>query len=676
MVINQNHPKQLIIIISLLIVLTLVSTHIGILLLYLIAALVMLYCSSVWQAMLHRLMLIHLFIFLGVLPLLFERTSNTDDVLLHLWSSWTVSPRTVALALSVFLRASVTSLWVALLLHYIPFYILCQNLRSWGLPKLLVELIELSYRYIYLLLEQGQHIYQAQLLRQGYQGYTARYQHTSQLFARSFVLAHSEGEKMYDGLLTRHFETMEVSTVCSSSERIYNEKHSLLRLEGISYSYNRDTVKTLKQLSLDIGKGERIVLLGANGAGKSTLMRVLSGLISDYDGTLSWYDGDVAKNSKSLRQQRKRVAFVMQNANHQLFCPSVEDEIAFGLRNSGLSDEELRLRVEEIIDCYELQSLRAVAPHLLSEGQKKWVSIAAVMALSPEIILLDEPTAFLDHYYTQKVLSLVNRYADSGCSVIISTHDMNLAYTWATRALVLTEGTLKYDGNLDTLFGGTYNLDAMKIAYPYGYDPVYNTQPALTEADDTDYCLGLFHRATTTTALIYGWGNGAQRKALTLCKAGIKTCVVAPELNTEDSHDYHELATNRHLMFISGKYASHKELIKEHTIIVAATGIASIDADICNEAARYGRMYCSLSNASLGNIQFAALLDKLGLHIAIHSTYRLPELTQSLRDLAAEYITSELADELIQMSELRKTGQVEEYARRREQFVHRLFPEK
>lgn len=663
---NQSQAKQLLLIFSLIILLALTSTHIGILLLLLVVTLVSLYRCGVLQSKFRRLLVIQSFILLGILPLMLVQLSQSDIVMLRIWSSWGISLQSLQLALGVLLRASTTSLVVMLMLHYIPFYALCQVLRSMAVPHLLIELMELSYRYIHLLWEQGERIYEAQTLRFGYQGYSARYQHTGQLFARSFVLAHAEGEKMYDGLLTRQFE--ESAIALPKDEVKPSENVTLLQATNLSYLYRNADKHSIESVNLSIKAGEKIVLLGANGAGKSTLMRILAGLISDYDGTLYWSSEQIAKTQQGLRQQRKHIALVMQNANHQLFCPSVEDEIAFGLRNSGFTGEDLRLRVDEIIDCFELEKIRTTPPHLLSEGQKKWVSIATIIALTPQIILLDEPTSCLDFYYTQRVLDLLNRYANQGCSIIVSTHDINLAYSWADRALVLTEGTLQYDGAIESLWSNDTDWRSMKITCPHGLE--MQARPTQTTiVHDTDFCLGLFHNTKTMRALIYGWGNGAKRKAQTLSQAGIRTTIVAPELHQAEALDITNTARTSLLDFIVGTFEEHRDLIKEYHLIISATGHESIDEAICQEAALYGCLYANLSNPLQGNIQFAAQLDKAGFQIAVHSAHRLPEITQLLRDLISEKITSEHTIKLQELSELRKVGCKEEYKTQRDELL-------
>ncbi|MDY5859220.1 MAG: CbiQ family ECF transporter T component [Porphyromonas sp.] len=659
---HNSQDQSLIIVYTALVLLTLASSHGALLALLFLASLVVAYISGLLTRKARHLIILNLFILLGVLPLCVGRVDASSEALCVLWGDWGISSEGLALALLVYLRASTTTLLLALLLHQVPFYRLCQRLRAWHVPSLLIELIELSYRYINLLTEQAQRIYDAQRLRLGYLSWQARYQHTSQLIARSFILAHSESERMYDGLLTRQFNEGGVSTTEPKLEARVPSDATLLELQGLRYRYPDKPEESLRGISCSIGRGERIALLGQNGAGKSTLMRLLSGLIEGYDGALVYAGSTLEKSATALATQRRHITLVLQNSNHQLFCPSVEDEIAFGLRNSGLTGEALSQRVEAIIECYELGSLRSKAPHLLSEGQKKWVSIAAVMAMRPEVVLLDEPTACLDQYYTSRVLELLDSYASTGCTVILSTHDMHLAQAWASRALVLSEGALCYDGNPTALFSGSYDLASMHLSMPYGGAGQARGAESIQRSCREDYRLGLFHSRSSLRALIYGWGTGARRKAETLRLAGIDVLVVAPELPPENA-EAEQSAEPQYgrLSYLRGRYPEATGQMSAYGLVIAATGIESLDAEICREADTRGKLYANLSDPEMGNIQFAALLDKAGIQLALHSHYRLPELSQHLRGLVAERIRPDWISELERLSELRRRGDRKAY---------------
>lgn len=611
------------------------------------------------------------FVFLGALPLAFERIGEEA---FFQFLGWGITQEGIRLASLVMLRSLTSCLLISIMLYLIPIYRLCQILRLWRVPGLFVDLMELSYRYIHLLLERGEYIKDAQLLRLGYRTWRERYRHGGMLLSRSFILAHSEAEDMYEGLLTRHFEESNNSTTNTDVRTTETEGDTLLSLDKIVFAYNKTQI-ALNEVSLDIKRGERIVLLGANGSGKSTLMKLLAGLHREQSGLFILEGQELNRTPKDLRRQRERIALIMQNANHQLFCPSVEDEIAFGLRNSGYSEEEVSLRVEEIIVEYHLESLRSKPPHLLSEGQKKWVSIAAIMALRPDVILMDEPTACLDCYYTEQVMRLASSYCDAGCTVILSTHDMNLAYDWADRAIVMNAGSKIFDGLLDDLYSDQELLKQAKLRQPYGFEKsvTTNSKSAFESEEENQsialnptYRLGLFLDSSSLKALIVGGGKGAVRKALTLLKAGVQCTVIAPNVSSELS----EYEQSGHLNWICREVEESD--LDGYDLIVAATNDAELNHQICSCAKRLGKLASNLSNPKDGNIQFAALLDDKGIQIAVHTRYSIPEVAQSIREKIARSLVSIDESDLINLSELRKEGQLEEYRVARERFVEKL----
>lgn len=603
------------------------------------------------------------FICIGVLPLsLSLGDCYTTEAYCRL-GAWQITADSLKLALRVGLRAWACSLLIRLMLIHIPIYRLCQILRSWSVPRLLVELIELSYRYIHLLLGQSERIYEAQLLRLGYGSWHKRYQHGSQLLARSFVLAHSESEEVYEGLLSRQFKEEQSVIRQAQAETSQELGTKLLTLKDICYRYKGEEHLALNKLSLDIGRGERIVLLGANGAGKSTLMHIISGLRREASGMLYLGEELLDKSAHNLTKQRRHIALVMQNANHQLFCPSVEDEIAFGLRNSGLPEGEVAERVEEIIQTYALEELRHKAPHLLSEGQKKWVSLAAMMALRPELILMDEPTACLDCAYTERIMTLVEGFCREGQSVILSTHDMNLAYAWADRALVLCQGELLYDGSLPELFENEELLRKARLHRPHGYKPI----PITSGGADERYGIALFHNVVSLTTLIVGGGKGAERKAKTLSEVGAKWIVLSPELSPE----LKQLVEQGCGTWYQGSFPCEDfEVLRAKAgLLVAATGLASIDKEICYLAMRQGQLAVALSDPLAGNVQFAAQGEYAGISLAVHSRYRLPEVTRAIRDISLGTLAPLRSEELQRLSELRQQQHNEAYIQERDRIL-------
>lgn len=676
---NQNQASTHFLLIAIAtLALLLLSTQLIVLGGLVLALAIMLYASRALAHKGYRYLVLHIFILLGVLPLFVERVDSPSTFsFISLGWGWGITPHSIELGLRVYLRAVGASSVMYLLLHYIPIYRLCQMLRSWHVPSLLVELIELSYRYIHLSLEQAERIYEAQCLRLGYQSWTKRWQHSSLLFAQSFSIAHSEAEHMYDGLLSRQFDELQHKHKADEGqtnqgkdrELSHSPRSPYISVEYLCYRYKEHDTDVLHSISLDIHRGERIALLGANGAGKSTLMHILSGLKRERSGIFT-LDGQVLKRSgKSLRSQRQSVALVMQNANHQLFCPSVEDEIAFGLRNAGYQEEEVQASLEAIIAEFELEPLRYKAPHELSEGQKKWLSIASVMALRPKVLLMDEPTACLDCYYTEQVLALVDKFCASGGTVILSTHDMNLAYAWAERAVVMSAGTIAYDADVESLFADEALLTKCKLRQPYGFTSPRHRDLAHTLTDTSEYALGLYHDVHRLQTLVYGAGKGAMRKVQTLITAGIEVYVVAPEMEPEMMQ---LLQASDKAKYICGAYPTDTAQMAECQLIVAGTGQVEIDRAICHEALEAGKLVANLSDPQMGNIQFAAQLNKAGLHIAVHSSHRLPELTQYIRDLIDRSIDTKLGDALGHLSQLRQSQQQDAYNTAKQELIAQI----
>ncbi|MDO4692149.1 MAG: ATP-binding cassette domain-containing protein [Porphyromonadaceae bacterium] len=595
------------------------------------------------RRLLTRIGIVWLLVLLGTIPLLIERVGA--ESLYSLWG-WGISRESIDLFALVSLRAITAFGAMTLLTQLNPIYQLTSDLRAAGAPDLFVELLELSYRYIYVLEDTARQIALAQVSRLGYLGgYRSRLGHLSILLSRTFVLAHSQADQIYDGLVSRGFDdeaTAEPPTPTSDSQ------HISLSLRALSHCY-RPEHYALRGVSLEINRGERIALLGANGAGKSTLMRIASGLLRCEEGQIELSGQAIEATNRGMKRLRQSVALVLQNANHQLFCPSVQDEIAFGLKNMGLEGDRLTTRVESIIDCYNLHDLRHQPPHKLSEGQKKWVSLAAVLATEPDIILLDEPTASLDRYYTHRVMELLDRLNRSGKTILLSTHDMNLAYQWASRILVMSSGELIADGSADEVFADDALLARANLDRPL-LMPSKSVGQARDAAQytDADYSLALFHPARSRQALVVGGGRGAKRKVQTLLVHGAHCTVLAPELDAELA----QLLPACGIEWRQGHYSAQVSL-EPYWLVVAATGQEALDREIATRAASMGLLTSTLSESTGGNIQFAAQHSGQGLDLAIHTHYRLPEIAQCIRDEVSQSLRLD-EEQLRQLARLRE----------------------
>ena len=214
----------------------------------------------------------------------------------------------------------------------------------------------------------------------------------------------------------------------------------LLTFKDVYYSYDKAN-NVLKGINLNIDKGEKVALLGLNGAGKSTLMLLCNGLLLPSRGDVMV--NKISTKSKEIGEIRKTVGIVFQNSDDQLFMHTVREDVAFGPRNMNLSEEEIEKRVQEALKLTGTENLADSHPIDLSGGQKKSVSIATVLSMRPELIVMDEPTSGLDYRASRNFVEIVESL---DTSMLLSTHDLELAKHLCSRALVLKNGELIYDG--------------------------------------------------------------------------------------------------------------------------------------------------------------------------------------------------------------------------------------
>lgn len=239
----------------------------------------------------------------------------------------------------------------------------------------------------------------------------------------------------------------------------------MLEVKNLKYSYNSD-YQALKGVSLKIEKGEMVALLGKNGAGKSTLFLHLNGIYEPDEGQV-FIDGEELKyDKKSLLKFRQKVGIVFQNPDDQIFAPTVEEDVAFGPLNLGLSMEEVQDRVEEALDRVGMSGFEKTAPHHLSGGQKKRVAIAGILAMKPEVMVLDEPTAGLDPQGVVDLSILLNELNDEGITIVISTHEVDLVPNYAKRVFVMVDGLLIAEGTPKEIFAKPEILEQANLKVP------------------------------------------------------------------------------------------------------------------------------------------------------------------------------------------------------------------
>ncbi|KON68973.1 cobalt ABC transporter ATPase [Peribacillus butanolivorans] len=228
------------------------------------------------------------------------------------------------------------------------------------------------------------------------------------------------------------------------------EEH-IFNIDGLTHQF-ADGTFALKDLSLTIQQGKKIALLGNNGAGKSTLFQHLNGLLKPTTGSIKFKGKKLKYDRKTLLLLRKQVGIVFQDPDSQLFSANVQQDISFGPMNLGWERDVVREKVEWAMAQTEVTELKDKPTHFLSLGQKKRVAIAGVLAMEPEVWILDEPTAGLDSYFSKQIMALLDNIHLPDKTIILSTHDVNLAYQWADEIIVMNDGKVIYQGDPVTIF--------------------------------------------------------------------------------------------------------------------------------------------------------------------------------------------------------------------------------
>ena len=202
--------------------------------------------------------------------------------------------------------------------------------------------------------------------------------------------------------------------------------NSILKVANLSYVYE-DGTKALKKIDFNIKKGEKIAFIGGNGSGKSTMFLCLNGVLRPTSGNIYYEDKQIEYTRKGLLDLRSKVKIVFQDPDNQVFSASVYEEISFGILNLGIDEKVVERKVNEVIKELEIEPFVNKPTHFLSGGQKKRVSIADILVMDPEVIILDEPTSALDPKYTNVVNNLIDELTEKGKTVILSTHNVNKA---------------------------------------------------------------------------------------------------------------------------------------------------------------------------------------------------------------------------------------------------------
>lgn len=229
-------------------------------------------------------------------------------------------------------------------------------------------------------------------------------------------------------------------------------------MRGVCYRHHAKTPLVMDHVDLSVERGSRACVLGANGAGKTTLFYSLTGVYKPTEGEVL-FDGEPIEYSKEgLTKVRSKVAVVLQNPDEQMFSSTVEEDVAFGPLNNGVARDEIDARIDRALRDVRMTEYRGRPLQQLSGGQRKRVAIAGALAVEPEVMIMDEPTAGLDPQSSMEVMELAEKLHLKGVTVMISTHDVDLAYSWCDTINVLRRGKDVYSGSSEGFYGDLENV--------------------------------------------------------------------------------------------------------------------------------------------------------------------------------------------------------------------------
>ena len=233
----------------------------------------------------------------------------------------------------------------------------------------------------------------------------------------------------------------------------------MIEFQKVSFAYERER-PVIRDLSFRVAEGESVGLIGANGAGKSTVMKLLLGLLTGEGQIL--VDG-TAVTKQTLPEIRRKLGFVLQNSDNQMFMPTVYEDMIFAPLNYGLSREETEARVERVLKALGLEDLKHRHNHRISGGEKRMAAIATILAMEPEVILMDEPTSALDPYNRRVVINTIRSLPQTK---IITSHDLDMILDTCDRVILLSHGEIAADGPADTILRDRDLLEANRMELP------------------------------------------------------------------------------------------------------------------------------------------------------------------------------------------------------------------
>lgn len=241
----------------------------------------------------------------------------------------------------------------------------------------------------------------------------------------------------------------------------------MIEFKNVSFCYEKEH-PVLKNMSFRIEKGEAVGLIGANGAGKSSMLKVLLGLLP-HEGEILVKGIPLCK--QNLAQIRRILGFVLQNSDNQMFMPTVYDDMMFGLLNYGMSKEDAERRVDAVLEQLDLTQLKNKYNHKISGGEKRMAAIATVLAMEPEVIIMDEPSVSLDPYNRRAVINVINSLTQTK---IIASHDLDMIMETCRRVILISDGQSVASGYTDEILRNKQLLESNRMELPFSLSSSHN----------------------------------------------------------------------------------------------------------------------------------------------------------------------------------------------------------
>ena len=377
----------------------------------------------------------------------------------------------VELGVSAALRVASEMSWLATLILTTPFPRLLEALDFFRLPPVLINTISMAYRYAFLLADECYRMIAASRVRGGLRSFYGKLESTAMILAQIIIRAYDRAARLQQAMTLRGADvsgtvaTDTAKTMSNNQERrpevepVLLDRHydclmpssiagsaPVLECGGLTFAYKRGGSHEIDNLSLSVARGEVLVLCGPNGCGKSTFLKLVAGVLKPLSGEVRLLGAplDQARRNEAFRH----VGLLFQDPNDQVFCTHVLEDVSYGPRNLGLDGITVSSLVAAAMALAEITHLGQRSVHQLSFGEMKRIGLAGLIAMRQPLMLLDEPSAYLDPAATRQVLRIVRRLnTEYGYTFVVVTHDMELAAELATRVVVMQSGRIVADGD-------------------------------------------------------------------------------------------------------------------------------------------------------------------------------------------------------------------------------------